>query len=115
MQAQLGRGTVLISHAATLGGRVSRNDLNCLLAGDGADATLNGLVILDGDSHCDNHTLLEHAAPSCPSHELYKHVLSGKSSAVNSRHCGVVSILTSARPRIRRNVSMPSAELVCRT
>jgi Fe-S cluster assembly protein SufD len=82
MQAALGRGSVLISHAATLGGRVTRNDLNCVLQGEGAEATLNGLVILDGDSHCDNHTLLDHASANCSSHELYKHVLADKTSGV---------------------------------
>ena len=50
--------------------------------GDGAYATLNGLVVIDGEQHVDNHTLLDHAEPNCPSHELYKHVLGGKSSAV---------------------------------
>jgi Fe-S cluster assembly protein SufD len=52
------------------------------LAGEYADATLNGLVLLDGSRHCDNHTLLDHAAAHCPSHELYKHVLAGKSTGV---------------------------------
>jgi Fe-S cluster assembly protein SufD len=79
---KLGRGSRLISHSATLGGKLTRNDLTIALAGDGADATLNGMVILEKDQHCDNHTLLDHAAPHCPSHELYKHVLAGKSSCV---------------------------------
>src|SRR5207253_10719018 len=82
LQVKLGRGANFISQSATLGGRVTRNDLNCVLAGDHAEATLNGLVILGGEQHCDNHTLLDHAAPNCPSHELYKHVLSDKSSGV---------------------------------
>jgi len=76
------RGTQLISHCATLGGKLTRNDLNVALNGPGADATINGLVILGGEQHCDNHTLLDHAADHCPSHELYKHVLAGKSSCV---------------------------------
>jgi Fe-S cluster assembly protein SufD len=82
LAANLGRGSQLVSHAATLGGKLTRNDLNITLAGPAADATLNGLVILANDQHCDNHTLLDHAAPHCPSHELYKHVLDGKSSCV---------------------------------
>jgi Fe-S cluster assembly protein SufD len=82
LQVRLGRGAKFTSQSATLGGRVTRNDLNCVLAGEAASATLNGLVILDGDQHCDNHTLLDHAAPNCPSHELYKHVLGGRSSGV---------------------------------
>ena len=82
LQVKLGRASNFVSQAATLGGRVTRNDLNCVLAGEGAEATLNGLVIIGGEQHCDNHTLLDHATPNCPSHELYKHILSGKASGV---------------------------------
>ena len=82
LQVELGRASNFVSQAATLGGRVTRNDLNCVLAGEAAEATLNGLVIIGGEQHCDNHTLLDHASPNCPSHELYKHVLSDKASGV---------------------------------
>jgi Fe-S cluster assembly protein SufD len=82
LAVRLGRGSRFIGHAATLGGKLTRNDLKITLAGEGADATINGLVILNGDQHCDNHTLLDHAAAHCPSHELYKHVLDGRSSCV---------------------------------
>ncbi len=81
-QARLAKNANLVSHSASLGGKLTRNDLNVILQGERAHATLNGLVLIDGDQHCDNHTLLHHAAPNCPSHELYKHVLSGKSSGV---------------------------------
>ena len=81
-QVRLGRGSRFISHAATLGAKLTRNDFNVVLADEHADATLNGLVIIGGEQHCDNHTLLDHAAPNCPSYELYKHVLSGRASAV---------------------------------
>ena len=39
-------------------------------------------MLIGGDQHCDNHTLLDHAEPNCPSHELYKHVLDGKATGV---------------------------------
>jgi Fe-S cluster assembly protein SufD len=81
-QVRLGRQTNFVSHAVTIGGKLSRNNLNCEMAGEHAYATLNGLVLISGDQHCDNHTLLDHAQPNCPSHELYKHVLDGKSSGV---------------------------------
>ena len=81
-RAHLGGHAQFVSHSATLGGLLTRNDVGCTLAGEYADATLNGLVLLDGDRHCDNHTLLDHAAANCPSHELYKHVLAGRSTAV---------------------------------
>ncbi len=82
MQVKLGKATTFVSHAASIGAKLSRNNLNCVMAGEGAYATLNGVVLLSGDQHCDNHTLLDHAQPNCPSHELYKHVLDGKSTGV---------------------------------
>jgi len=81
-QVRLGRKTQFVSHAITIGAKLSRNDLNCVMDGEAAYATLNGLVLIKDSQHCDNHTLLDHAKPNCPSHELYKHVLDGKSSAV---------------------------------
>ena len=82
MQVDLGTRSRFISHAATVGGKLTRNDLNVKMNGEHADATLNGLVILGGDQHCDNHTLLHHEKANCPSHELYKHVLSDRATAV---------------------------------
>jgi Fe-S cluster assembly protein SufD len=82
MQVEVGRSTTFVSHAVTTGGKLTRNDLNCIMNGEHAYATLNGLVLIGGDQHCDNHTLLRHEKPNCPSHELYKHVLSGKATGV---------------------------------
>ena len=81
-QAQVGRSGVFVSHQASLGSLVTRNDVNAVMAGDGAEATLNGLTIIGGRQHVDNHTLLDHAQPNCPTHELYKAVLDGHSSSV---------------------------------
>jgi len=40
------------------------------------------LVLTRGEQHVDNHTVMDHAQPRCTSHELYAHVLDGKSTAV---------------------------------
>jgi Fe-S cluster assembly protein SufD len=82
MEVDLGRATTFVSHAVTIGAKLTRNDLNCRMNGERAYATLNGLVLIGGDQHCDNHTLLHHEKANCPSHELYKHVLSGKATGV---------------------------------
>lgn len=82
MQVRLGRQTQFVSHAITIGAKITRNDLNCLMDGEAAYATLNGLVLIKGTQHCDNHTMLDHAFPNCPSHELYKHVLDDKATGV---------------------------------
>ncbi len=78
----LARSATFISHSVTLGGLLTRNDLAVCLAGDGAEATLNGLVVAANHQHVDNHIFLDHAATNCPSHEIYKHVLADKSTGV---------------------------------
>lgn len=82
MQVRVARGGSFVSHSASTGSMLARNDLNVTMAGEGAGATLNGLVLVGGEQHVDNRTLMEHAAPNCPSHELYKHVLADKATAV---------------------------------
>ncbi len=78
----LHRASTFTSQAITFGGRISRNDITATLAGEGAEATLNGLYIADGETLVDTHTTIDHAQPHCPSHEVYKGILAGKAKAV---------------------------------
>jgi Fe-S cluster assembly protein SufD len=80
--AHVDRAGRFTSHAVTLGGRIARNDIVSTLAGDGAECTLDGLYVADGDATVDTHTTIDHAMPNCPSHELYKGILSGRARAV---------------------------------
>ena len=59
-----------------------RNDALATLDGEGAEVTLNGLYLADGDRLVDNHTTIDHARPHCPSHEVYKGILGGRARAV---------------------------------
>lgn len=70
------------SHAVTCGGRLVRNEIVASLDGENISCTLNGLYLTRGEQHVDNHTWIEHRKPHCESHELYKGILDGKSSAV---------------------------------
>lgn len=76
------RAGVFRSHAITLGGRIVRNDILSRLAGEGAEATLNGLYVADGETLVDTHTTIDHTEPHCPSHEIYKGILSDRARAV---------------------------------
>jgi Fe-S cluster assembly protein SufD len=76
------RSATFSSHAFTLGGRLVRNDVTAILDGEGAECTLNGLYLADGDRLVDNHTTIDHAKAHCPSHEIYKGILGGKARAV---------------------------------
>ena len=81
-QIQLGRDGNFSSHSISWGGGLVRNDVNAVLAGEGSEATLNGLYMVEGQQLVDNHMRVDHAAPHCDSHELYKGILEGKSRAV---------------------------------
>ncbi len=76
------RSSRVASHSISLGGGIVRNDIHAVLAGEGADCTLNGLYLVEGRQVVDNHMKVEHVAAHCDSHELYKGVLDGKARAV---------------------------------
>ncbi len=81
MQVQVGRSANFSSHSIALGGALVRNDANAVLS-EGSHATLNGLYIVNGAQHVDNHTVIDHAKPHATSHELYKGILDGTAAAV---------------------------------
>jgi len=81
LQVQLGRDTNFRSHSLSFGGALVRNDVTAVLS-EGSECTLNGLYLVNGGQHIDNHTTIDHAKPHAASHELYKGILDGKSSAV---------------------------------
>jgi len=81
LQATLGQSATFASHSISLGAALARNDANATLS-EGTDATLNGLYIVNGTQHVDNHTKIDHAMPHGTSHEMYKGILDGKSRAV---------------------------------
>ena len=64
------------------GGELVRCDVHALLAGEGGDCVLDGLYVLGGRQHFDTHMRVEHLAPHCDSHELYKGVLDDRAHAV---------------------------------
>ena len=82
LQAHAQRSATISSHSFSLGGKLVRNDANAVLDGEGAEVTLNGLYLADGDRLVDNHTAIDHAKAHCPSHEIYKGILGGKARAV---------------------------------
>jgi Fe-S cluster assembly protein SufD len=82
LQAQVAAKGVFASHAFLTGARLMRHDIGIALKGEGADCTMNGVYLVDGERLMDTHTSLDHAMPHCTSHELYKGILAGKARAV---------------------------------
>ena len=76
------RSATFRTRTITLGGKLLRNDIVAVLAGEGAHCTLDGCYLVDGERLVDNHTTIDHATPHCTSHELYKGILDGRARAV---------------------------------
>ena len=76
-QARQLRSSYYESFSFATGGDLSRTNVYTVLEGDGAECVLNGLYLADGTQHMDHQTFVEHIAPNCPSHELYKGILDG--------------------------------------
>jgi Fe-S cluster assembly protein SufD len=82
MHVHASRSANFSSHSFAIGGKLVRNDAVAILDGEGAECTLNGLYLADGDRLVDNHTTIDHAKAHCPSHEVYKGILGGHARAV---------------------------------
>jgi Fe-S cluster assembly protein SufD len=82
IQVQQARDSRYESFSFATGAKLSRTNVYTTLAGDAAEAVLNGLYMVDGSQHVDHQTQIEHVAPNCPSHELYKGILDGNSHGV---------------------------------
>ena len=81
-QAHQARNSRYESFSFATGAELSRTNVYTTLAGDAAEAVLNGLYMVDGKQQVDHQTSIEHVAPNCPSHELYKGILDGRSHGV---------------------------------
>ena len=62
----------------TLHNGTTRNMLNLVFKGEGAECHCNGCVIADKSQHVDNNTLIDHQVGHCDSNVLYKYVLNDK-------------------------------------
>ena len=74
------------AHGVTisLNGGLIRNNMNIVMEAEGNEAHLYGLYLLKGNTHVDNHTLVDNTKPNCFSNEFYKGILDDSSSGVFS-------------------------------
>jgi len=68
------------------GGRIARQEVRVDLQGEGARVSLDGLALPHGEQVHDNTVFVDHAAPGCTSHQLYKSVLGGRARSVFNGH-----------------------------
>jgi Fe-S cluster assembly protein SufD len=69
-------------HNANFGSKLSRTELHVALNGNGAEAHLSGVSVLEGGGHADVTTHIEHAVGNTRSTQLFKNVAGGISRAV---------------------------------
>jgi Fe-S cluster assembly protein SufD len=66
----------------SLNGGIVRNNLNMVLEAAHCEAHLYGLYFQQGQTHIDNHTVVDNVKPNCLSNELYKGIIGDKATAV---------------------------------
>ena len=76
------RDSRFIYHNITLGGALTRNDINSKLMGENGYCELYGMYSGNQKQHIDNHTTIDHAIPHCESYELYKGIMDENSEGV---------------------------------
>jgi Fe-S cluster assembly protein SufD len=78
------RDSSYVGHSVSLGAKLARNNVNVMLTGEGADCTLNGLVLGQQTQHFDNHVVVDHVRPRCTSRQLYRSVVDDKARSAFS-------------------------------
>lgn len=78
-RATLKRNASLNTVQFTQGSATVRHDYRVALLGENAEALLNGLWMLDHQCESHTHVFMDHQAPHCHSHQLFKGVLNGMS------------------------------------
>lgn len=79
LRASLKRNSSLQVTTLNHGGPTSRFSSHAYLLQEGAEASLSSLSLLDDKNESHAHVLINHAAPSCRSNQLFKNVLQGTS------------------------------------
>ncbi|WP_198412912.1 Fe-S cluster assembly protein SufD [Cryobacterium sp. Hz7] len=86
LDVRQGRNSRFTSRSVMLGASIARHEVRVLLDGVGAEVSLDGVYLPQGDQLHDNTIFIDHAATSCTSHQLYKGVLDGHGHGVFNGH-----------------------------
>ncbi|MFL5742578.1 MAG: Fe-S cluster assembly protein SufD [Flavisolibacter sp.] len=78
---QIGKSLVNTVTVSLCGG-IIRNNLNIAMEAEHSEAHFYGLYFPRGNTHIDNHTIVDNVKPHCLSNELYKGVMADEAMAV---------------------------------
>ena len=82
LAADISRDSDYKSYAVQLGSHLSRSDVKAVLNDENTHATLDGLVMVNGDQLSDTHSVMDHTMPNCTSHQLHKCIIDGDGTSV---------------------------------
>lgn len=102
VQVHQERSSNVTARSFCVGGALVRNETNAALKGEGASLSLEGLFVLGGSQHVDNHTVIDHVMPRCESHELYKGILDQSSRGIFD---GTIIVRPDAQKTVSRQVN----------
>jgi len=81
-RTRLGRGARYDNFTLTTGARLSRQDVQVEMHGEGARCEVNGVYLLRGSQESTTATVIDHAAPGGTTREVFKGVLEDRAHGV---------------------------------
>ncbi|MYD35788.1 MAG: Fe-S cluster assembly protein SufD [Dehalococcoidia bacterium] len=70
------------SMAIDIGGRLTRNNLTIIMAGEGGNSDVRGAYVITRDQHVDNQVIVDHVVGHNDMNEIYKGILDGHARSV---------------------------------
>lgn len=83
---KLHANSVFQSNTISFNGGMIRNNIHVALDGQGADAKVYGLYLMDKHQHVDNFLKVDHNVPRCTSEEKFKGIIDDEATAVFNGH-----------------------------
>ncbi|MCY4575769.1 MAG: Fe-S cluster assembly protein SufD [Chloroflexi bacterium] len=81
-QVEVNENANFRSMAIDIGGRLTRNNLTVIMAGEGSNSDVRGAYVISRDQHVDNQVIVDHLVGHNDMNELYKGILDGHARSV---------------------------------
>ncbi len=81
-QVEVNENASFRSMAIDVGGRLTRNNLTIVMAGEGSNSDVRGAYVISRDQHVDNQVTVDHLVGHNDMNELYKGILDGRARSV---------------------------------
>jgi len=82
IRARIGADAKVTIFLMNTGGKLIRQEVHVVAAGEGSDFRLRGVNLLGGDTHCDVTMVLDHLAPHTTSTEIIRNVITDRAHGV---------------------------------